>query len=55
MFYTQASRSVYGTNRNIGNAMPQLPTDRCRVDQKSFRAHPRSSEVHTGSAHGCSE
>lgn len=48
----QASRSVHGTNRHVGNALSQLPTDRRRVDQKPFGAHPRSPEVHTGGAHG---
>jgi len=43
---------MHGTNQDVGNALPQLPADRRRIDQKPFRAHPRSTQVHTGSAHG---
>lgn len=44
---------MHGTNRKVGNALSQLPTDRRRVDQKPFGAHPRSPEVLAGSTHGC--
>jgi len=43
---------MHGTYQNFGNALPQLPADRRRIDQKPSRAYPRSSQVHTGSAYG---
>jgi len=43
---------MHGTNRNVGNALPQLPADRRRIDQKPSRAYPGSPQVHTGSANG---